>query len=106
MDSTVAGRDSDAVPGSELEFIITYTNVSTSGGVGCAPLLAQNIVISANGNAPPNKWAATTEHVVGASDDRGGLIVGDRPGSSSLTNIVASLGAGQSGVFKFRRRIR
>jgi hypothetical protein len=106
MNSTGTGRISDAVPGSELEFIITYTNVSTSEGVGCASLTAQNIVISAKGNALPNNWAATTEHVVGASDNRGGLIVGDRPGSSSVTNMVMSLGAGQSGVFKFRRRIR
>jgi hypothetical protein len=106
MNSKGTGRVSEAASGDELEFMITYTNVSTSGGVGCAPLTAQNIVISANGNAPPNNWAATTEHVVGASDNRGGLIVGDRPGSSSLTNMVMSLDAGQSGVFKFRRRIR
>ena len=104
--NSTGSRVSDAVAGSELEFMITYTNVSTGGGVGCAPLTAQNFVISANGNAPPHHWAATTEHVVGASDSRGGLIVGDRPGSSSLTNMVMSLGAGQSGVFKFRRRIR
>ena len=69
-------------------------------------LTAHNLVINENGNAAPNNWGATTEHVIGASDTQGGRIVGDRAGSTSLSDIVMSLEAGQSGVFKFRRRVK
>jgi len=97
---------SKAVPGSELEFAVTYTNISSAGGVGNSLLTAYNLVINENGNAAPNDWAATTEHIVGASDNQGGHILGDSEGSTSLTLIVTRLEPGQSGVFKFRRRIR
>lgn len=95
----------NAAPGSLLEIIITYRNISTSGGLGNSLLTAENLVISADGNSVPDVWAIT-DHVVGAFDDRGGYIVGDREGSTSLTNIVNSLRAGQAGVFKFRRRFK
>ncbi|HEX3083727.1 MAG TPA: hypothetical protein VHP99_04330 [Pyrinomonadaceae bacterium] len=97
---------SRAVPGSELEFAVTYANISSAGGVGNSLLTARNLVINENGNAAPNNWATTTEHIVGASDNHGGQILGDSEGSTSLTLIVARLEPGQSGVFKFRRRIR
>ena len=45
-------------------------------------------------------------HVVGASDTQGGMITGDFAGSTSLSDTIARLGPGQSGVFKFRRRIK
>jgi hypothetical protein len=95
-----------APPGTELEFIITYTNISAARGTGSALLTAFNVVIKADGNAAPNNWGATTEHIVGASDNQGGNIVGDREGSTCLTDQVMALEAGKSGVFKFRRRIR
>jgi len=96
----------DAVPGAEIEFAVAYSNISSADGVGSALLTARNLVISENGFAAPNNWAATTEHIVGASDTRGGLIIGDRAGSTSLTDVVMTLEAGQSGVFKFRRRVK
>jgi hypothetical protein len=96
----------DAVPGAQLEFTITYSNISSMNGVDCALLTAYNLVISADGRKSPNNWGVTTDHIVGASDDRGGLIVGDRPNSQSLANVVMRLEAGQSGVFRFRRMIR
>ncbi len=95
-----------ATSGAELEFAITYSNISTADGIGCALLVAQNIVINESGNAAPNNWGATTDHIVGAYDSRGGLISGDRAGSTSLSDQIASLGPGLSGVFKFRRRVR
>lgn len=95
-----------AAPGSEIEFAITYTNISAAGGTGNALLTAYNLVINENGNAAPNSWGTTTEHVVGATDNRGGYIVGDREGSTALAATINSLAAGQSGVFKFRRRIK
>src|SRR6185312_9834948 len=95
-----------ATPGAEIEFTITYTNLSSAQGSGNALLTAYNIVIKQDGNIPPNNWGATTEHIVGASDNQGGNIVGDREGSTCITDIVMALDAGQSGVFKFRRRIK
>lgn len=95
-----------ASPGAEIEFAITYSNVSSAAGVGNALLTAQNLVISENGNSAPNNWGETTEHIVGASDTRGGIIIGDQGGSKSLTDIVSTLEAGQSGVFKFKRRVK
>ncbi|MGZ5434583.1 MAG: hypothetical protein ACXWID_03480 [Pyrinomonadaceae bacterium] len=103
---TGVGGPADAVPGAQVEFIITYSNISSMNGVDCALLIAYNLVISADGRKPPNNWGVTTDHIVGASDDRGGLIVGDRPNSQSLANVVMRLEAGESGVFRFRRMIR
>jgi hypothetical protein len=101
-----AGNTAMAPPGAEIEFAITYSNVSSAAGVGNALLTAQNLVISENGNSAPNNWGETTEHIVGASDTRGGIIIGDQGGSKSLTDIVTTLEAGQSGVFKFKRRVK
>lgn len=95
-----------AARGSEIEFAVSYENVSSSAGVGNSLLTAYNLVISENGNSAPNTWGATTEHIVGARDDRGGVILGDRPGSTSLTDIITSLEPGQSGVFKFKRKVK
>ena len=106
VNHTGVGGPSDAVPGAEMEFIITYSNISSMHGVDCALLIAYNLVISADGRKPPDNWGVTTDHIVGASDNRGGLIVGDRPNSQSLANVVMRLEAGESGVFRFRRRIR
>jgi len=95
-----------AVPGSEIEFAITYTNISSNEGTGNALLTATNLAITEDGAAAPSNWAITTNHIVGASDTLGGYIIGDKEGSTSLTDIVMTLGAGQSGVFKFRRRVK
>jgi hypothetical protein len=95
-----------AKQGSVVEFLFSYSNVSTAAGVGSSILTAHNIVISENGNAAANNWAQKTEHLIGASDSAGGTIIGDRENSTSLTDIVTSLEPGQSGVFKFRRRIK
>jgi hypothetical protein len=104
--STGAGGPNDPVSGAEIEFAINYSNVSSADGVGSSLLTAHNLVISEDGKAPPNNWAATTDHVAGASDTQAGIIIGDRDGSSSLSDIITSLEAGQSGVFKFKRRIK
>ena len=95
-----------AAAGSEIEITITFTNISSADGSGNGLLTAYEVVISENGLAAPNNWGATTDHIVGASDNHGGRIIGDREGSSWLTDIVTSLDAGKSGVFKFKRRIK
>lgn len=54
-----------ASPGAEVEFAITYSNVSSAVGVGNSLLTAHNLVISENGNSAPNNWGETTWHIVG-----------------------------------------
>jgi len=106
VNATGTDGSATATPGAEIEFAITYSNVSSASGVGNSLLTAHNLVISENGNSALNNWGLTTEHVVGASDTQGGQIIGDRDGSTSLTDIVSTLEAGQSGVFKFKRKVK
>ena len=106
VNRTGVGGPADTVPGAQVEFSITYSNISSTNGVDCALLTAYNLVISADGRKPPNNWGVTTDHIVGATDDRGGYIIGDRPNSQSLTNLIARLKPGESGVFRFGRMIR
>ncbi len=103
---TGVGGAIDAVPGAVITFTITYTNVSSSGGTNNVTLTATNIVITENGAALPNNWATYTDHVVGATDSLGGIITGDALGSNVLTDTIALLAAGQSGVFEFKRVIK
>jgi hypothetical protein len=103
---TPNGGPTDSVPGAVITFAITYTNVSSSGGVGNVTLTATNLVITEDGNDAPNNWATYTTHVVGATDTLGGTITGDALGSVLLTDTIASLSAGQSGVFSFKRQIQ
>jgi len=95
-----------AAPGAEIEFAISYSNVTSDEGVGNSLLTAHNLVITENGDAAPNTWGQTTTHVIGASDTQGGVIIGDRDGSTSLTDMITRLEPSQSGVFKFKRRIK
>ena len=104
--ATGSGGPNDPVSGAEIEFAVRYSNVSSAQGIGSSLLTAHNLVISEDGKASPNNWAATTDHVTGASDTQAGMIIGDRDGSSSLSDIITTLEAGQSGVFKFKRRIK
>ena len=104
--ATGVGGPHDAVSGAELEIAIQYANVSSAGGSGSALLTVHNLVINEDGRVLPNNWAATTDHRTGASDTQGGIIFGDREGSSSLSDIITILEAGRAGVFKFKRRIK
>jgi len=106
INATGTGGPNDVVPGAMIEFSVTYANVTHAGGSGSSLLTASNLVINEDGRTAPNTWGITTEHIVGASDSQGGFIIGDLPGSASLSDIVTSLGPGESGVFKFRRLIK
>jgi hypothetical protein len=104
---TGVGGPTDAVPGAVIEYVITYSNIASTGGTGNATLVATNIVITENGSLGSNNWGTTTDHVVGSAADSGsGVVTGDSAGSTILTDTISSLGAGQSGTFRFRRTIR
>jgi hypothetical protein len=105
--STGVGGPTDSVPGAVITYAITYTNVSSAGGTNNVTLTANIIVITEDGATVTNNWATFTDHVVGsAADTLGGTIVGDGAGSTLLTDTIASLSAGQSGVFSFMRLIK
>jgi hypothetical protein len=104
--ATGVGGPTDSVPGAVITYAITYTNVSSSGGTNNVTLTATNVVITENGATLPNNWATFTNHQVGATDTLTGVIVGDSVGSNLLTDTIASLSAGQSGVFTFKRVIK
>ncbi|CAN5126180.1 hypothetical protein BH18ACI2_BH18ACI2_19010 [soil metagenome] len=104
---TGVGGANAPVPGAEIEYVITYSNVSSAGGSGNSMLTINNLVITEDGNTAPNNWGSTTDQVAGsASDSRGGTITGDAAGSTALTDTVSSVAPGQSGVFRFKRRIK
>lgn len=107
INSTGVGAATDAVSGAEIEYTITYSNISSTGGTGSSALSVVNLVIDENGSVAPNNWSATTNQKVGsASDTRGGTITGDTAGSVHLTDTVPGVAPQQTGTFKFRRTIR
>jgi hypothetical protein len=111
--TTGVGGATDAVPGADIVYTITYTNVSSSGGTNNVTLTASNIVINEDGDAAPNNWAASTTQVTAPapSDSTTGTITdGDTNGAVTATTTflrdsIPSLAPGASGTFVFRRRI-
>ncbi len=115
---TGTGGANDAVPGADIIYTITYTNVSAANPVGNtsnATLTASNIVITEDGNVGnadptnPNNWGDTTTHV-SAENTRGGTsdgtITGNTVGSTSYVVNPTPLTPGQVGIFTFRRKIK
>ncbi len=107
--TTGIGAATDPVPGANIVYTITYTNVvPVFGGTGNSTLTASGLVITEDGSVAPNNWATYTDHVVGATDSLGGTITGDTVGSTVLTDSLGTItvGPAQSGTFSFTRRIK
>jgi hypothetical protein len=117
INGTGVGAATDPVPGADIEYTITYSNVSVGGGdANCVKLVASNIVISENGASAPNNWSTNTTQVVAPtgpnpSDSNGGAITDGNTNlavtaaSTFLKDAAGSLNPGGSATFKFRRRI-
>ena len=114
INGTSVGGPTDAVPGADIEYTITYSNVSVAGGgAGCVDLVASNVVISEDGSAAPNNWASTTTQVLSPapSDSNGGTITdGNTNGAVTaattfLKDAAGTVNPGVSRAFVFRRRI-
>lgn len=102
--STGVGGATDAVPGAEITYTITYTNVSTSNGdANCVKLTASNLVITEDGLAAPNNWGTYTTNSGSPSDSGSGVVV--TVSATKYTDTIASLAAGASAVFTFKRTI-
>jgi hypothetical protein len=113
INATGVGGATDAVPGADIEYVITYENISLAGGAGNVTLTASAIVISEDGDAAPNTWGAVTTQLLAPApaDSTTGVITdGDTNGAVTaattfLKDSVPSLAPGASGTFTFRRRI-
>ncbi|HEX8720490.1 MAG TPA: hypothetical protein VF736_07670 [Pyrinomonadaceae bacterium] len=116
FNSTGVGGPSDAVPGADLEYSITYSNISAGdGGAGCANLVATNVVINEDGNAPGNTWGSTTTQLLNPvpADSNGGTITDGNTVNGPITatttflkDAAGTVNPGASKVFVFRRRIK
>lgn len=101
---TGVGAATDAVPGAVITYTITYTNVSTSNGdANCVKLTASNVVITEDGLSAPNNWGTYTTNSPAPSDSGTGVVV--TVSATKYTDTIASLSAGASGVFTFKRSI-
>ena len=106
INGTGVGSPTDAVPGADIEYTISYDNISSTGGTGNSGITISNIVITEDGSAAPNNWGTTTTHVASPapSDSQSGTIVLSNS-DTKLVNTVPTLAPQASGTFKFRRTI-
>ena len=117
VNGTSVGGPTDPVPGADIEYTITYSNVSVAGGgAGCVDLVASGVVISEDGTpgpGNPNNWASNTTQVLSPapSDSNGGTITdGSTNGAVTATttflkDAAGTVNPGVSKAFVFRRRI-
>ena len=106
LDKKFTGNAS-AISGDIVTYETTYTNISSTGGVGNAKLVAADLIITEDGGSWRNNWGAITDHVVGsATDTRSGTITGDAVSSDKLTVTVPLLPPGASGTFTFKRKVK
>ena len=106
INGTGVGGPTAAVPGADIEYTISYGNISSTGGTGNSGITISNIVITEDGSAAPNNWGTTTTHVASPapSDSQSGTIVLSNS-NTKLVDTVPTLAPQASGTFVFRRRI-
>jgi hypothetical protein len=109
-----------AIPGRIIEYRITYSNVSITGGTGSATLPANNLVITENGSAGGNTWGINTLDpkyqtlpLVGSAIDTIGplgtitIVTGGTPVNiTEYKSTVPSVLPGATGTFTFQRQIK
>ena len=103
------GNATDPVPGADVTYTITYTNIakSTTGGAGSISLSASSLVITEDGNVAPNNWGTTTDRVAASeTDSRSGVIVYSNSDTRLVDTVPGSLAPGQAGTLTFKRKIK
>ena len=104
INGTGVGGPADPVPGAEVRYAVTYTNVANlTFGAGNVTLSATNLVITEDGGAAPNNWAGTTSHIAATATI--GTVANNAPANTVFTNNVVNLAPGASGTFTVRRTI-
>ena len=102
--STGVGGATDPVPGAVITFTITYTNISSSNGdANCVKLSASNVVITEDGLAGSSNWGTYTTNSGTPSDSGSGTVV--TVSATKYTDTIATLAAGASATFTFKRSI-
>jgi hypothetical protein len=102
--STGVGGATDPVPGAVITYNIAYSNISSSNGdANCVKLTANNLVITEDGLSAPNNWGTYTTNSASPSDSGTGNAV--TVNATKYTDTIASLAAGVSGIFTFKRSI-
>jgi hypothetical protein len=113
--------DAAAQPGNIIEYQITYSNISSSGGTDNGLLPANKLVITEDGNATigttSNTWATITIDPdystvpLGTAKDSGTGVITVTPGGSpadihKYVDTIPTVAPGGSGIFTFRRKIQ
>ena len=102
--ATGVGAATDPVPGAVITYDVTYTNISSSNGdANCVKLTATTLVITEDGLAGTNNWGTYTTNSGTPSDSGSGVVV--TVSATKYTDSVATLAAGASGTFTFKRSI-
>jgi hypothetical protein len=108
-----------ATPGRVIEYRVTYTNISTTGGTDSVILPANNLVITENGSTGNNTWFTLTldrtyptpATGTGASTGGGTIAVTTAPNGAVTdiqiyTNTVTTVAPTDSGTLTFQRKIK
>ena len=116
-DGTLSTTNKTPAPGNIIEYVITYTNISTAAsGSGNVILNANNIVITEDGAVLPNNWATFTTNVISSAVDAtaGAVITYFVNGTASATtdpaitryiDKVPTLAPAGVGTFTFQRKV-
>lgn len=117
LDGTLSTTNKTPAPGNIIEYVITYTNISTAAsGSGNVILNANNIVITEDGAVLPNNWATFTTNVISSAVDAtaGAVITYFVNGTASATtdpaitryiDKVPTLAPAGVGTFTFQRKV-
>jgi len=129
-DATFSNTSKTPAPGNIIEYLLSYTNISTpASGSGNVVLNANNIVITEDGAAAPNNWATTTLNVPStARVDQDGTqpipntvptynaVITFFTGATATTTTdptvtkyldsIPTLTPSQTGYFKFQRQVK
>jgi hypothetical protein len=109
-----------AKPGRIIQYQITYTNISETGGTDSVILPANNLVITEDGSTAPNTWFGMTTDPVYAGSGVGTAV--DTPGAGGTAGVItitaggtdikvyidtiSTVAPGKNGVFTFKRKIK
>jgi hypothetical protein len=106
-----------ATPGRLIEYRITYTNISTTGGSNSVILPAKDLVITENGSTGNNTWFSTTVDPKYSTTVPEGSAVGTSVTVTTATNgtvtdiqqyedAIANVAPQGTGTFTFQRKIK
>jgi hypothetical protein len=105
-----------AKPGRIIEYQITYTNISTTGGTDSVILNAKELVITENGSTGSNTWFSTTLDskyptlAIGSAEGTSVTVTTATNGTATdiqeYNDAIANVAPGEKGTFTFQRKIK